>query len=78
MAGGRIRLQTHLIFDIGNKQGESGEVKDARVSYSADGWIEGYVITSPLYVNIYQKGADVRMYFAGKSNSRYSSPSGKS
>ncbi len=60
--------QAHIIFDIGNKQGESGEVKDARVSYSEDGMIEGYVITSPVYVNIYQKGADVRMYFAGKMN----------
>ena len=60
--------QSHIIFDIGNKQGESGEVKDARITYTADGWIEGCVITSPVYVNNYQKGADVRMYFAGKMN----------
>ena len=56
--------QSNLIFDIGNKQGESGEVKDAEVQYFEDGRIEGYVITSPVYVNIYQKGADVRMYFS--------------
>lgn len=56
--------QSHLIFDIGNKQGESGEVKDAEVQYFEDGRIEGYVVTSPVYVNIYQKGADVRMYFS--------------
>lgn len=56
--------QSHLIFDIGNKQGESGEVKDAEVQYFEDGKIEGYVVTSPVYVNIYQKGADVRMYFS--------------
>lgn len=56
--------QSNLIFDIGNKQGESGEVKDAFVQYNDDGTIEGYVITSPVYVNIYQKGADVRMYFS--------------
>lgn len=57
--------QSHLIFDIGNKQGESGEVKDAEVRYfEEDGRIEGYVVTSPVYVNIYQKGADVRMYFS--------------
>ena len=24
---------SHILFDIGNKQGESGEVKDARVTY---------------------------------------------
>lgn len=56
--------QANLIFDIGNKQGESGEVKDAEVQYFEDGRVEGYVVTSPVYVNIYQKGADVRMYFS--------------
>ena len=56
--------QANLIFDIGNKQGESGEVKDAEVQYFDDGRVEGYVVTSPVYVNIYQKGADVRMYFS--------------
>lgn len=58
----------NLIFDIGNKQGESGEVKDAEVQYFEDGRVEGYVITSPVYVNIYQKGADVRMYFSAVLN----------
>lgn len=56
--------RANLIFDIGNKQGESGEVKDAEVQYFGDGRVEGYVVTSPVYVNIYQKGADVRMYFS--------------
>ena len=55
--------QANLIFDIGNKQGESGEVKDAEVQYFDDGRVEGYVVTSPVYVNIYQKGADVRILF---------------
>ncbi|WP_215223974.1 GH92 family glycosyl hydrolase [Echinicola shivajiensis] len=58
--------QANILFDIGNKQGESGEVKDAYVNFTEDGRIEGYVITSPVYVNIYQKGADVRMYFSAK------------
>lgn len=62
--------QANLIFDIGNKQGESGEVKDAEVQYFEDGWVEGYVITSPVYVNIYQKGADVRMYFSAVLNKK--------
>lgn len=60
----------NLIFDIGNKQGESGEVKDAEVQYFEDGRVEGYVITSSVYVNIYQKGADVRMYFSAVLNKK--------
>ena len=60
----------NLIFDIGNKQGESGEVKDAEVQYFEDGRVAGYVITSPVYVNIYQKGADVRMYFSAVLNKK--------
>ena len=55
--------KAYILFDIGNQQGESGKVKQAKVTYTEDGRIEGYVITSPVYVNIYQKGADVRMYF---------------
>lgn len=62
--------QANLIFDIGNKQGESGEVKDAEVQYFDDGRVEGYVVTSPVYVNIYQKGADVRMYFSAVLNKK--------
>ncbi|MEG0560612.1 MAG: GH92 family glycosyl hydrolase, partial [Muribaculaceae bacterium] len=58
----------NIIFDIGNKQGESGEVKDAQIQYYEDGRIEGYVVTSPVYVGIYQKGADVRMYFSAVIN----------
>ena len=41
---------SHIIFDIGNRQGESGPVKEAKVEYTADGRIEGYVITIPAYV----------------------------
>ena len=58
--------KSNIIFDIGNQQGESGKVKDVSIVYTADGRIEGYVITSPVYVNIYQKGADVRMYFSAQ------------
>lgn len=56
--------ESHILFDIGNKQGESGEVKDARVYLTADGRIEGYVITQPVYVLKYQPGAQVAMYFS--------------
>lgn len=54
----------HILFDIGNKQGESGEVKDARVYITQDGRIEGYVITLPSYVQKYQQGSEVAMYFS--------------
>jgi predicted alpha-1,2-mannosidase len=55
---------SHVLFDIGNKQGESGLVVDAYVEFDGKNRIEGYVITNPYYVNWYQKGADVRMYFS--------------
>ena len=45
-------------------------MKDAEVQYFEDGRVEGYVITSPVYVNIYQKGADVRMYFSAVLNKK--------
>ncbi len=54
----------NILFDIGNQQGESGKVKDAEAVITADGRIEGYVITEPEYVKKYQKGADVKMYFS--------------
>ncbi|MEI6945703.1 GH92 family glycosyl hydrolase [Paraflavisolibacter sp. H34] len=56
--------ESHILFDIGNKQGESGNVKDAKVYYTADGRIEGFVTTLPVYVQKYQPGAEVTMYFS--------------
>jgi alpha-1,2-mannosidase, putative len=56
--------QAHIIFDIGNRQGESGPVKDAKVYILPDGRIEGFVTTLPLYVQKYQPGAEVSMYFS--------------
>ena len=55
--------QSNLIFNIGTRMGESGPVKDAHVEYR-DGRVEGWVVTEPVYVNIYQKGAEVAMYFS--------------
>ena len=43
--------------------GESGGVKDAKVSVNDDGSVEGYVITLPEYVKKYQPGAEVPIYF---------------
>ena len=54
----------HILFDIGNRQGESGAVKDAYVCYTEDGRIEGWVITEPEYVKKYQAGATVPLYFS--------------
>ena len=56
--------ENHLLFDIGNRQGESGAVADAYVSYTEDGRIEGWVITLPEYVKKYQPGAQVPLYFS--------------
>jgi predicted alpha-1,2-mannosidase len=55
--------ESHILFDIGNKQGESGSVKDAHVAILPDGHIEGFVETQPEYVKKYQSGASVKMYF---------------
>jgi predicted alpha-1,2-mannosidase len=56
--------QSHILFDIGNKQGESGKVKDSRVILTPDGRIEGFVETYPEYVKKYQTGASIKMYFS--------------
>ncbi len=51
-----------MIFDIGHVMGESGPVIDAEVIYDKQ-HVWGYVITSPLYVQKYQNGVNVKMYF---------------
>ena len=60
----------HILFDIGNQQGESGKVKDAQVSLTPNGRIEGFVVTEPEYVKKYQKGANVKMYFSAVVNKK--------
>lgn len=52
------------MFDIGNRQGESGAVRDAEITFTEDGHIEGWVITEPEYVRKYQPGASVPLYFS--------------
>ncbi len=58
--------QSRVIFDIGNVQGESGEVTDASVRMLDDTHFEGFVITNPKYVEKYDKGGRVSMYFWGE------------
>lgn len=62
--------EAHILFDIGNQQGESGPVKDARVTLQADGRVEGFVTTLPVYVQKYQPGAAVTMYFSAIVNKK--------
>ncbi len=62
--------ESHVIFDIGNRQGESGEVIDASVYLTDDGRVEGFVITSPEYVKKYQAGARVAMYFSAETDKK--------
>lgn len=56
--------QSRILFDIGNRQGESGAVRDAEVVFTDDGRVEGWVITEPEYVKKYQPGAVVPLYFS--------------
>ena len=56
--------ESRILFDIGNRQGESGAVKDASVTLNDDGTVEGWVITLPEYVKKYQPGAQVPLYFS--------------
>ena len=58
--------EAHILFDIGNRQGESGPVHDAFVQQTTDGRIEGWVITEPVYVSKYQPGATVPLYFSAQ------------
>ena len=56
----------HLIFDIGNRQGESGAISDAFVHRTSETTLEGFVFTLPEYVKNYQAGAMVKMYFVAE------------
>ena len=57
---------SHIILDIGNKQGESSDVTDASIRMLDDTHFEGYVFTYPKYVNIYDPEGKVAMYFYGE------------
>lgn len=58
--------ESRIILNIGNRQGESGPVKDSYIKQIDDYTIEGYVTTEPEYVKKYQLGASVTMYFYAK------------
>ncbi len=58
--------QAQLLFDVGNRQGESGAVLDAFVRRAGDREVEGSVVTHPEYVKAYQPGALMRLYFVAR------------
>lgn len=58
--------ESYILFDIGNKLGESGEVQDAYIEVLDETTVVGYVITKPEYVKKYQPDATVPMYFYAK------------
>lgn len=56
----------HIILDIGNKQGESGDVLNSGIKMLDDSHFEGFVITYPKYVKNYDPTGKVAMYFYGE------------
>ncbi|PSL34506.1 GH92 family glycosyl hydrolase [Chitinophaga ginsengisoli] len=58
--------EARIILDIGNKQGESGEVLDAAVRMTDQTHFEGFVTTYPAYIKKYDPQGRVSMYFYGE------------
>lgn len=58
--------QSHIILDIGNKQGESDIVTNASIKMVDDTHFEGFVYTYPKYVKIYDPEGTVNMYIYGE------------
>jgi predicted alpha-1,2-mannosidase len=58
--------QSRIILDIGNKQGESDEVRNAAVKMANDTHFEGFVTTYPKYIRQYDSGGKISMYFFGE------------
>ena len=57
---------SRILLDIGNKQGESGEVTDASVRMIDDTHFEGHVTTNPRYIQLYDPEGSISMYFWGE------------
>ena len=55
--------ESHLIFDVGHRQGESGEVTEALARWDKNNHVEGYVITYPEYATFCDPGNRVKMFF---------------
>jgi predicted alpha-1,2-mannosidase len=55
--------ESHILFDIGHRQGESGRIIDAEVAQISKRAIGGKVITYPFYVHLNDTGRHVPLYF---------------
>lgn len=67
--------ESHIIFNVGNREGESGNVRDSYAECNGT-TITGYIITEPEYVKKYQEGATVCMYFHAELSKAPESVSG--
>ncbi|MEE9462219.1 MAG: GH92 family glycosyl hydrolase [Bacteroidales bacterium] len=54
---------SHIIIDIGHKQGESSDVTEAYLKKTGERELEGYIITNPEYIKFCDPGNRVKMYF---------------
>ncbi|TKG97101.1 glycoside hydrolase family 92 protein [Puteibacter caeruleilacunae] len=57
---------SHMIFDIGHKQGESSHVSEAFMKMVGEKEFQGYVVTYPEYAKFCDPGKRVKMFFAGQ------------
>jgi len=55
--------KSHIIIDIGHKQGESSDVTEAFMKKSGERELEGYITTNPEYIKFCDPGNRVKMYF---------------
>lgn len=58
--------KSHILFDIGHKQGESSDVTEAWAQFDGNTVVQGYVVTYPEYVKFCDEGKRVKMFFYAK------------
>ncbi len=58
--------KAHILFDLGHRQGESGEVTNVEARWVNGREIEGMVETYPEYTKFCDVGKRVRMYFVAR------------
>jgi predicted alpha-1,2-mannosidase len=58
--------ESRILLDIGNEQGESGEVRNAEIMMTDATHFEGFVTTYPKYVKTYDPKGQVSMYIYGE------------
>jgi len=58
--------QSRILIDIGNEQGESGDVRRAAIKMLDEKRFEGFVTTYPKYVQAYDPEGEISMYIYGE------------